>query len=209
MESGYRKFGSWKGIPFYFHWTLLLWLPWYWWTQRSVVWACVTLVAFTALMLAHELGHAMAARARRTKVYAIKLYVMHGQCEHEAAYYESDDIFIAWGGVFAQAAVLVVALVAQYACGLWLPQMQYLLAPLFFVFIQTNIFLAVINLIPVAPLDGYRAWRFVTPLVQRARAKANAGMQALRTAFDFKGRRRVAKASQRATVELLDRLRKK
>ncbi len=209
MQSGYKKFGSWKGIPLFFHWTLLLWLPWYWWTQRSLLWACITLVAFTALMLAHELGHAAACRARRTRVYAIKLAAMHGQCEHDAAYYERDDIFIAWGGVFAQAGVLVVALAVQYASALFLPQMQYLLMPLFFVFIQVNIFMAIFNLIPVPPLDGHKAWRFLPPRYQRARAKISTYWQALKKALDFKGRRRAAKASQKVTYELMERLRKK
>ncbi len=209
VESGYRQFGRWKGVPLYFHWTLLLWLPWYWWTRRSFMWAVVTLIAFAALMLVHELGHAFAARARNTEVFSIKLFAMHGQCEHEEAYYASDDIFIAWGGVFAQGVLLVVTLTLRYACERWLPQVYYLLAPFLMVFIEVNIFIAIFNLVPVAPLDGHKAWRFVPPLLARMRLSLQACKRTLSSALDFKARREATKTSERVTTELLDRLRKK
>ncbi len=196
-------------MPLYLHWTLLLWLPWYWWTQRSLVWAGVTLLAFTALMLAHELGHAVMAKERKTKVFSIKLFAMHGQCEHEEPYYAADDTWIAWGGVFAQAALLVVALVLRYACELWAPVLAYWLAPIFMVFIQTNIFIAMFNLVPVAPLDGHKAWRFLPGCLAKVRSHLRKWGMSVKSAVDFKGRRAAVMASERATNELLERLRKK
>lgn len=205
MQAGYWKLGEWKTIPLFFHWTVFLWLPWYWWTHGGIVATATTFVAFVALLAAHELGHAIAARSQRVRVFAIRLYVLHGQCEHEHPHYEAEDVLIAWGGVLAQLVVLVLAVTAQYSSRLLLPHTEYFLAPLFFVFIHTNMVIAAINLIPVSPLDGHKAWRVVPLLLPRLRRSfLNLG-----NALNFRKRRAAAKESQRAAAELLDRLTKK
>lgn len=209
MPSASWKFGKWKRIPFYFHWTILLWLPWYWWVRGSLLWAVATLLPFVGLLLAHELGHAIVARSQRIKVYALRLYALHGQCEHEESYYERADLFIAWGGVLAQLCVLAIALAAKYSLRFLLPHWEEFLAPLFFVFIDANLVMAAFNLIPLAPLDGHKAWR-AWPLARDAiQSTARRARLAARYALDFKGRRAVAMTSQQAAAELLDRLRKK
>ncbi len=209
MQAGYWKLGKWKKIPVFFHWTIFLWLPWYWWTHKNVVDTALTFVAFVALLCIHELGHAIAARSSRVPVYAIRLYLLHGQCEHEEPYYEAEDVFIAWGGVLAQLVVLAVALAALYLSRLLAPYLEYFLAPLFSVFINTNIVIAVINLIPVAPLDGHKAWRAIPLLRAKLFSWARRSLNNLANALNFKKRRATAKDSQRAAAELLDRLRKK
>ena len=50
------------------------------------------------------------ARWRRIEVIAIKLSFQHGQCEYQHPEYEVDDVFIVWGGVLAQLALLLLAL---------------------------------------------------------------------------------------------------
>jgi len=209
MESGYWKFGSWKGIPFYYHWSLLLWMPWYWWTHSSVLWAGITFLAFISLVLAHELGHAWAARARRTRVYAIRLFALHGQCEHEIPHYEADHIFIAWGGVLAQACLLVIALVAQYVLQQAALPIAYLLAPLFFVFIKANLFMGLFNLIPIAPLDGHVACRVVPRAVNNIRPRFKQTVRAWRVRLDVKARWGAGRVARRTTADLMERLRKK
>ncbi len=209
MEPGTWKLHTWKNIPIYVHWTILLWLPWYWLHNSSLFWAAATFLAYALLLLAHEAGHAIAARSRRLGVYAIRLYMMHGLCQFQAPYREKDHILIAWGGVIAQMCVLVVAVAAQFAVELFLPGKEYLLAPLFYVFIKANIVIAVFNLIPVEPLDGHIAWRGVAPLWNKLRTKFRNRPRATGNVIDFGKRREAARKSRDATQDLLDKLRKK
>lgn len=209
MQGGFWSLGKWRGAPVFIHWTILLWLPWYIWKEGSVVWAVVTLLAFVALLLAHEVGHAIAAKTRRLKVEAIRLYVLHGQCEYEHPYYEADDVFVAWGGVFAQFVVLVLALAVKHTCLLLWPPLAFALEPLFLVFISVNIFLVAINLIPVSPLDGYKAWRVFPLLRERLKPRYTALRRAVGSALTVKKHHATKKESERATAELLDRLKKK
>jgi stage IV sporulation protein FB len=209
MQSVFWKFGKWRRIPFHFHWTILLWVPWYWWVRGSLGWAVVTLVAYLVLLLAHELGHAIAARSQRVEVYAIRLCALHGQCEHEEPYYERSDLLIAWGGVLAQLCILAFALLAKYSLRFLFPAVEQFFAPILFVFIEANLVMVAINLIPVAPLDGHKAWRAL-PLAWNAFLfPVKRAMRSVRRAFDFKRRRAIKIESQQATSELLERLRKK
>lgn len=209
MQSGFLKFGKWKQVPFYFHWTVLLWIPWYWWARGSFVWAVITLLAYLFLLLAHELGHAVVARMQRVKVYAIRLYVLHGQCEHEEPYYERDDLFIAWGGVLAQLCVLAIAVAAKYSVRFLFPAGEQILEPVLFVFIDANILIGAFNLIPVAPLDGHKAWRVLLPAWNAFLSRSKRATRNVRRALTVKRRRAIEIESQQATAELLDRLKKK
>jgi Zn-dependent protease len=209
MSNRYLSLGSWKSIPVSLHWTVFLWLPWYYIQQKDLPGMMVSFVAFLALLASHEFGHAIAAKSRRVKVYAIKLYVMHGQCEHEEPYYEKNDVFIAWGGVLAQMTILIVALASERLV-VFLPSLAYeTVQAIFFTFINVNIVIIVINLIPVPPLDGAKAWR-IFPLsmawhIPEIKSKA----QRIKNAFNFRQRKAMKNESERVTAELLDRLKNK
>lgn len=166
MKAGYWKLGTWQNIPFYAHWTVLLWLPLYWSSYPDPAWLVLTLATFLGLLFAHEAGHAIAAKSCGLRVHAIEAHLFHGLCWHEAACSERDDVLIAWGGVLAQFAVLLLALVAEFVLRQASPDLAYSLAPLFYVLIKANLVIIVINLLPVPPLDGYTAWR-VLPMLMR------------------------------------------
>jgi len=127
----------------------------------------LTLPAFILLMAVHEAGHAIVARRRHVHVRAIRLYVLHGQCEHDLPEYELDHILIAWGGVLAQAVLLLAALLLSYLLSHFAPHVNYLLQPMLAVFIPVNCFIAILNLLPIKRLDGYLAWHIV-PIFWRA-----------------------------------------
>ena len=97
------------------------------------------------------------ARWRRIEVIAIKLSFQHGQCEYQHPEYEVDDVFIVWGGVLAQLALLLLALsIKTVVLALWPPLYYTVLQPPLTVFITVNIVIAVLNLLPIASLDGAR-----------------------------------------------------
>ncbi len=208
MKPGYWKLGTWKNIPFYMHWSVFLWLPMYYSSYHDLAWAELSLAGFLVLLVVHEVGHAVAAMSRSLRVLAIELHAFRGLCWHEAAYYETDDVLIAWGGVLGQFCVLLLALAAQYALGVLSPGMLYTLAPLFYVFIKANLVMAAINLLPVEPLDGHRAWRVISLLRKRFSGGAR-GSSGTGNVIRFGRQRRLLKESRRAASELLDRLKKK
>jgi Zn-dependent protease len=214
MHAGYWPIGKWKNIPVFFHWTLFLWLPWYFLINKNLIGAVFTFLAFVALLVAHEIGHAYIAKLRRVRVDAIKLYLLHGQCEHEQPYYEIDDVFIAWGGVLAQLVILILTLAVKYSL-LLMPltyfsfRVFYFLAPVFFVFINANIVIAAINLIPIAPLDGHKAWRAIPLLLDRLSPSYKTNFYKLRKMLNLKKRRAAKVESARVVSNLLDRLRNK
>ncbi len=164
MESGLWKLAHWKKIPIYAHWTILLWFPWVLIQGMRLIWIFPTFLAFVTILLFHEFGHAIAARYTDTRVYAIKLYLMHGECTHETPYYETEDILIAWGGVLAQLLLVLLAAIVQYLLFHFSPMWALQLSPVFDVLTKTNLILIAFNLIPVKPLDGVVAWRII-PLI--------------------------------------------
>ena len=201
MNKGAWLIGRWKDVPVFFHWTILLWIPWFYLVQnRSVVWIALSFPAFVLLLAAHEFGHAIAARRRKVHVVAIKLYVMHGTCEHAHPDYEDDHILIAWGGVLAQFVILIAALALYYAVQLISAAALDFLAPLFFVFIKANLWMAALNLIPVSPLDGYLAWRILR------RERLLPFLRHLMGRLNFRQRRSKARESARMADELINRL---
>lgn len=206
MKNGYWNLGTWKNIPFYLHWSVFLWLPMYWSSYHDLAWAELSLVAFLALLVAHEVGHAVAAMSRSLRVYAIELHALRGLCWHEPAYREADEVLVAWGGVLGQFCVLLLALAAQYLLAVFAPGLLYPLAPLFHVFIKANLVIAAINLLPVEPLDGHRAWRIIPLLMQRssARPPSSAG-----NVVRLRQRKTLLQETQRVAAELLDRLKRK
>lgn len=174
MRAGFWQIARWKDVPVVLHWSALLPLVWMTLKYRNITEAVVPFLAVLVLMLVHEWGHALAARRRGLEVTGICLYFMLGVCLHEDAEREEDDVFVAWGGVLAQMVLLAVSLVVLWAAGAFLPGSARVLMPVLFVFIHLNVVTAVINLIPVAPLDGHRAWRAVPLLWRRLRARSAA-----------------------------------
>ena len=126
-----------------------------------------------------------------------------------SSYYERNDLFIAWGGVLAQLCVLAIAVTVKYSLRFLFPASEQFLAPILFVFIDANLVIGAINLIPVAPLDGHKAWRALPFAWAAFLSRTKGAMRRVRRAFDFKRRRAIEIESQQATAELLERLKKK
>ncbi len=209
MTQGLWQIARWKGAPILVHWSVLLGLLWFGYRYQRVAPALMTFFGFFALLLIHELGHAIAARSRRVHVFGIRLYVLHGLCSHVMPARERDQVFIAWGGVLAQGIVLVLALVANLILSRISPAAAYALDPLFRVLIFGNAFMIAFNLLPVAPLDGHLAWRVLRPLRGTLAARFRRGMAALGRTIDVRKRRRLSKDADDKVVDLLERMKRK
>lgn len=150
FRTGLWTIGRWRGVPIRLHWSIPIgalvfgrfrFVPGFW-------------VGFVALILFHELGHAALARWRRLRIHEVQVHGLGGVCVHERGT-PYDDALVAWGGVLAQAVFLVPALLVPRFVGVSSAFGWQLVS----VFTDTNLFLIGLNLIPLEPFDGTKAWQ--------------------------------------------------
>jgi len=203
------QLGHWRGVPITLHWTVLLALPWFLYQTRSLVGTAIAFIAFFGLLLAHEVGHAAVAMWRRVEVLWIRLLVIHGECAHEEPDYELDDVLIAWGGVAAQLVLLIAALGVDMLLAPTSSSVYRASAPLLHVFIETNLVIMIVNLIPLAPFDGATAWRILPILADWANGTHWAAKARwLAAARERSREKKIEAKSERITAEIIDKLKK-
>jgi Zn-dependent protease len=212
MEHSYWQLGTWRRIPVSMHWTVLLsfaWLYLWFWDLFATAMASV---AFFALLVAHECGHAAVLRRRKIPVESIELFGIHGRTSH-AWVSASDAILIAWSGVAAQVLVLLAALAIGYALEPLASPIVWLVAgPMLFVFTKLNIFLMVVALLPIGPFDGYAAWAVIPWLRQKGRRRRRAAREAEffpERNLPAERLRELEESSTKAAAELIEKLGRK
>jgi stage IV sporulation protein FB len=150
FQGGYWLLGRWRGAPLKLHWSILL---------AAVVfsrfrWSPGFFVGYPCLLLAHELGHAVLVRRFGHRVVGIEVTGLGGVCNWSGNSSPFEEAAIAWGGVLAQLLVFV-------ATELWLwhsPVSSVFGREFARAFTDTNLWLMALNLLPIPPLDGARAW---------------------------------------------------
>lgn len=155
FSSGFFEVGRLAGAPLRVHWTTPIGL--FILTHFSfnpLVWAALLLV-----IVVHELGHAFLARRYGLRLVSIDITAVGGVCRLEGNPSRREASIVAWGGVLAQAALLVAALLVR---GVISVVTFGLLDCVFDTLITTNLIVMALNLLPVRPLDGADAWRLFT-----------------------------------------------
>ncbi len=164
FESGFLTLTRFRGTPLRLHWTLPLGaLVFTGMRFEPVAW-----LVFAGLVLAHEFGHALLVWRFRHRVLSIDVTGFGGLCRWSGAATTTERGAIAWGGVLAQAALLVLAVGARFFFG---PPTTYATAVAYSVLTSTNLTLIALNLIPLPPLDGAEAWPLVGSVWRRWRAR--------------------------------------
>jgi Zn-dependent protease len=177
MRRGFLTVARLHGAPVRLHWSLPL---------AAFLFGGLELqpgrwLAFLVLVLAHELGHALLAWRYRLKVEAIDLHGLGGTCLVDGSATSRQRAVIAWGGVLAQGVLLALATALLGIFG----RPDQPLARGFLVdgLVGINFQLALINLLPVAPLDGAEAWALFGRLARaRRRERARAARRVVRAA---------------------------
>jgi Zn-dependent protease len=179
VSRGFWTIGRLAGAPIRLHWTLPLGAL----VMSRFTFAPAYWLGFVLLILIHELGHALIVLRYRLGLREIVIHGVGGYCSHDPARTRFQEAAIAWGGVLGQLAALLVTGALLLLLG---PPTSLHTAQLAHVFTETNLFLIAINLIPIEPLDGRRAWPIVGMLWQRLRAgsPARAGGRPGRTVQD-------------------------
>jgi Zn-dependent protease len=155
----YWHLGRWRGIPVSLHWTVLLAYPWLYLWFRDFLAALIGTGVFVLLLIAHEFGHVWLARWRRVPIESITLYGWHGETSLGLVRSRGEEVLIAWGGVAVQFAILIAAFaVSPLLTNVESPLAWTFLGPTFAVLTQWNIFLILVALLPIGPMDGHAAW---------------------------------------------------
>lgn len=164
--------------PLRLHWSLLLGMALFSALQpRPLLFA-----GYAAVLLAHVLGHALAAAGTRARVDGVMLHALGGELLGEGEISPVRRSLIALGGIAAQAALLALALLLP------LP------GDLHDAFTRRNGVLLLLNLIPVKPLDGALAWKLPARLGAARRLR-------------FRGAMRSSREVQKDVADLLHKIR--
>ncbi|HEY4102931.1 MAG TPA: hypothetical protein VGM44_03535 [Polyangiaceae bacterium] len=149
--GGYWQVGRFRGAPIRLHFSILLGLV----VFSRFSWLPGFFVAFPCLVLLHELGHAILVKRFGHDLTQVELTGLGGACHWSGNASPFEEAAIAWGGVLAQ-------LLLYAGTRLWLrlaPPETWFGAQVAFTFTDTNLWLVAINLMPIPPLDGARAWQ--------------------------------------------------
>jgi Zn-dependent protease len=136
---------------------IILFLFWEYIVAGALGLALAGLVAFTALILWHELGHAVMARLCHTEIYSINLHWFGGSCQHGRAKTRERDVLIASGGILAQALLMIGAIITA----MLLPTITPAMAIVLHTFIKTNLVIMVVNLLPIPSFDGGKIFSYL------------------------------------------------
>jgi len=160
--------GRWGRLPVTMDWTVLLAFPWLYLMMNDFLAAAIGSVAFFGLLVAHEYGHVFAARWRGVAVHGINFNGLHGETARAYAGSQKDEAIIAWAGVGAQLLVLLLAYAATLLLdGVRSPALWLVAGPVLVVWTKWNVFLAIIALLPIGPMDGHAAWK-ILPLMRQS-----------------------------------------
>ena len=163
FDTGFFTIVRWKGTPIRLHWSIALGaLLFSGFRFAPVFWA-----SFFGLVLIHEIGHALIVRRYGHHVHAIDVTGFGGLCRWSGHASPFERAAIAWGGVLAQAVVLVATVAVVLVLGRPTTAAG---AEVVSVFTRTNVILIALNLLPLPPLDGAEAWPIFRHLKGRFRS---------------------------------------
>lgn len=165
MDRGFWTIGSWHGAPIRLHWSVILGVLFF----GGLRFAPAFWLGFVLLILVHEFGHALLVRSFRLPVLEIAVHGFGGYCRHAPTQTRMQESVIAWGGVLGQAAAFAVTQLLVLVLG---PPTTAFWFQLYGVFTTTNLLMMLINLIPIEPLDGAKAWPLFAMLWQRRSARS-------------------------------------
>jgi stage IV sporulation protein FB len=176
MKDGILHLFYWRKVPVQLHWTVLAFVAY---AAISRTFSGAELLGFGIVILVHELGHAFLVQRCRLRALRIMIHAFGGECIHEATHDQRQSVIIAWGGVLAQAALFLAALVFAKLIA---PIHDETLRDLVGVLLGYNLIMAAFNLLPIPPFDGHMAWKLthLRSSTKRPSATASKAKRAVR-----------------------------
>ncbi len=167
-EGGGRwslRLGTLLGIPIRMHVTFALLIGWFLvWaasTGQNVLLWLILLGLVSLCVVAHEMGHAIAARRYGLETREIVLHPIGGLARLEGIPSGAAEVVIALAGPAVNLVLTLVFLVAVVAVGLpfQVGSQSSLLGSALIALFYANLLLFLFNLVPAFPMDGGRALR--------------------------------------------------
>jgi Zn-dependent protease len=124
--------------------------------------------AYLSILVVHELGHHFVAVRRGYHVDRIEVFPLHAFCHLERPESSRDRALIAWGGPIAQ--LLLALPFTAFILAFGFTSFQTVNAVLA-ILGYLNPLIAIVNLTPIAPLDGSLAWKLDLLNMLRRRRK--------------------------------------
>lgn len=121
----------------------------------------------------------MVVRHLGGKVYSLDVSALGGLCRWAGHISPIGRACIAWGGVWAQ---LLLFAGTHLAIAVHGAPSNHAMGDLVYVFTLTNVWVMLLNLLPVPPLDGAEAWRLFPLLKYRWQRRRSAARAAKATA---------------------------
>ena len=157
FETGFLQIARIRGAPVRIHWSVALGALFF----TGLRFEPAAWLAFLALVLIHELGHAAIVLRCGLRVVGIDVLAFGGVCRWSGDSTPLQRAVIAWGGVLAQLVLLAATWGIVLATGA--PTSRFGME-LVSVFTETNLWLAMVNLFSsIPPLDGATAATLPAP----------------------------------------------
>lgn len=160
LVEGYFRVGRLAGVDLRLHWSVPVGAL----VFGSLRFEPVLWLAFLAVIVLHELGHALLVRAVGLRLTGVDVTGFGGQCRWRGKADALEQSIIAWGGVAAQSLLLVATLLVTAFFG---HAKGHAGALVEHAFVEINLWIVAINLLPFPPLDGARAWGLFSELGAR------------------------------------------
>jgi len=148
---------------------LLAYFGYIYYGQVGTVGALLVVAAVIVTLLIHEFGHAFVARHYRLDPHIV-LHGWGGYCEHRPARRNGQTALIIAGGPLAQLVAAGVAYAAVTFLGPIANPMLHFFTEMFILF---SVFWALLNLIPIFPLDGGQLFRLLLIRFMKHESEAN------------------------------------
>jgi stage IV sporulation protein FB len=187
LVDGYFRVARLAGVDLRLHWSVPVGAL----VFGSLRFEPVLWLAFLGVIILHEFGHALLVGAVGYRITAIDLTGFGGQCRFRGRADALEHAIIAWGGVLAQAALVLVTLLVVAVVGHPTTHAGSLVEH---AFVEINLWILGVNLLPFAPLDGARAWRLFPELAARGWTLSRLMLYPLWRWADQRRRRRVEPA---------------
>lgn len=151
LANGYFRLGRLARVELRLHWSVPLGAV----IIGSLRFEPLLWLGFISVILVHELGHAALVKGMGFQVVGIDLTGIGGQCRWRGSAGFLERAWIAWGGVLAQSVLLLGTLAVTAYRG---PPTTHSGALLGQAFVDVNLWIIAINLLPLKPFDGADAW---------------------------------------------------
>ncbi len=152
FERGSVTVGRFRGAPIRIHWSVLVGI----FVFSGFSFDPVAWLAVIAMIILHEIGHAALVHRFGYEIVAVEVHGFGGHCAWAGDPTRAEVAAIAWGGVLAQGALWIAAMIVSLLIG---DPSSHVLAVVLGVFTTTNAYSMLLNLMPIPPLDGAKAWQ--------------------------------------------------